>query len=617
MTSKHADQQKEMIYLLGVLTLICFALSGLEYYILLIQKVPEGMFWERITPYLYKYRIGLRYLPLLMYSLLVFSYFQTQEQKKILRPWQLAGGIVSLCVLIIVYFLDRLPLYEYLFPTTIFLFIGATPLWVIPISSSKLSRIPNPKRRVKTKFGFNLRLKDGWVNLANPFRGTLVIGAAGSGKSYSVGEPIIQQAIEKNYSGIVYDFKFPTLTHTVYDAMQSRDKKPIYTGKKRPVIKSVSFTDLSRSYRINPLKAENLPIMAYAKEFALSLISNLMPESIQKKDFWTRSAIAILTATIWYMKKNHPRYCSLPHIVSLLCNKNFDKLIALLDEDVETAGTISALSVALEKDADSQISGMMGTLQIILSDLNSPEIFWVLSGDDFSMDLNDPESPVFLCIGTSPSLADSLAPVVSLIITVCLKLMNQQNKHHSLVLLDEAPTLYIPKFEQVPATARSNKIATVYMAQDISQMVQSYGQVNADVIVGNLNNQLFGRVANQKTASYISKIFGSGEVEDISISHSSSGMGTMTRRKSKSVSHRKRETELLKAQEMMNMELGEFAGVVVGNKNESFVGKIQIKEGRVEELPAFASAEAREVQKNFERIHQEAQRILERGGSLV
>ena len=623
----NAKERNSEIYLLFGLCALFLSLAALEYYILWSGGGGEGLIWRKIIPYIYQYRFIIRFGGIILYMLSFYLYYQEREDQKEQKLDEanskvavfISGGLTGLGILLI-YSLDYLPYLDLLYPASFFLCLFSIPIWTNSLCTPSLKRIQNPRKRIKSKLGFNLKLKDGWINISNPFRGILVIGSAGSGKSYSVAEPIIEEAIRKNYSGIVYDFKFPSLSEVVYNSYLRENEKRKKIGRKereneeeiKPELKLVSFTDLKRSSRINPLKPENLPIMAYAEEFSLSLISNLMPESIKQKDFWVRSAHAILTAVIWYMKKHHPKMSSLPHVVAMICNKNYESLVKLLEEDPETAGLIASLSVALKAESAKQISGMMGTLQIALSSLNNPQIAWVLSGDDFSLNLNDPQNPVFLCIGTSPSLADTLAPAVSLIITVALKLMNEQHKHHSLVLLDEAPTLYIPKFDQIPATARSNKIATIYMAQDISQMIQSYGQVNAEVIIGNLNNQLFGRVANQKTADYISRIFGKGDKEVIEFSRSQSGEGTFSARRSKSYSHRIRERELITGPELMSLGVGEFVGLTASKRNESFWGKIQRRANQGQEIPLQGEVSERELQRNFEQIHQEVKSLLEK-----
>ena len=464
----------------------------------------------------------------------------------------------------------------------------------------------NPRKKETAPWGFNLRLKDGWVNIVNPFRGILVIGAAGSGKSHSIAEPLLEQAAAKGYTGIVYDFKFPTLCNCLYASLKPQGKAVR--------LRVVNFKDLSRSHRLNPLKPQNLPMVAYAEEYAQAVIANLRPDTISKKDYWINSATKVFSATIWYLKKHHPAYCTLPHVVALICHRRFQSLLTLLEQDLETAPLIADMSVAVELGAEKQVAGVIGTLQNALSALNTPEIFWVLSGDDFDLTLNDPDAPQFLCLGTDPSLSQTFAPVVACIITVALKHMNQAGKHPSIVLLDEAPTLYIPRFDQIPATARSNRIATVYMAQDISQMVQSYGEVNAEVITGNLNNQFFGKVANQRTANYVAKMIGREEKEVLSFGENISGrgMGMMSyESQGRNVNHSLQERDIVRPQEVMNQQVGAFTGLTVGPKgNQWFKGQIIRKASEAPSpLPPFATGV--NAPANFERIHKEAQALLQ------
>ena len=200
------------------------------------------------------------------------------------------------------------------------------------------------------------------MNITNPARGILVIGAAGSGNSYSVTEPLLEQAAAKGYTGLMYDFKFPTLTEVAYDLFARGGKNSLYV---------VNFLDLTRSHRINPLRPDNMPVMAYAEEFAQ----------------------ALLTATIWYLKKHHPDRCTLPHAIALLCSPDYEKLVSLLSEDPETASLVASLKVAIDKGADNQLAGVLASIQITLARIHSPEIAWVLSGDDIGLQLNDSADP--------------------------------------------------------------------------------------------------------------------------------------------------------------------------------------------------------------------------------
>ena len=398
----------------------------------------------------------------------------------------------------------------------------------------------------------------------NPFRGVLIVGGAGSGKTHTFVKGIIERSFEKEFSGIIYDYKYPSLSKIWYNLDKEHGDKII---TKHYVI---NFEEPQQSHRVNPLHPSYLKSVAYAEEYATAIINNLMPETIKKPDFWSRSAIALLQASIWYFKEHHPDKCNLPNVVTFI-QQNTKTVLSALREDDLCAQLISSILTAFDNKSEGQLSGTVGTLQIALNKINTPEIAYILSGNDFSLDLNDPKEPKMLCIGNSPQMQETYGPVISLICTVALKMMNQDNKHHSILLLDEAPTLYIPKLENVPATGRERKIAVIYVAQDISQIVDRYGKEKKDTIIANLANQFWGRVSHHETAEYISKLFGKQEVYRTSYSQgqnsgNSSGsgfFGNSSSGNSQSSTQSIVDQEVLKASDIYKFTPGTFATIIV------------------------------------------------------
>lgn len=304
------------------------------------------------------------------------------------------------------------------------------------------------------------------------------------------------------FAGVVYDFKFPTLAKDVQS----------FVNAKGSVLRHfyLDFNNPAASYRVNPLNPRYLPNTSYAREYAQAIISNLMKESIKKPDFWTRSATDLLTACIWYLKEERPDICDLPHVLAMITS-NDTALLKTLQKNVQTAQMTVSIYNAMERGADSQVSGVIGTLQGAIAQINTPELMFLFSGDDFSLDVNDPQNPIILTVGSYPTLTQTFAPLCSLVITVATKLMNQPDKHPSFVLLDEAPTVFIPNIEVLPNTGRSNKIATVIMCQDIAQLEDGYGREKADVLFASCNSHFYGRVASSKTAEILSKQFGKAD----------------------------------------------------------------------------------------------------------
>lgn len=608
------------------LAILCFIIVCGEYYFLTLEPI-NSIIYKYSLNFFAKAGFFCRSLFILFY-VLSFSFqrislakqlsnSKSKKARKTGPKTYVIWGAVFVCTSLALCTVHLHDFYKTVYPLAL---IGLIPsgYWVGKMLRRKSLTgfgIQNDRRKIENEYSFNFKCQDGsYVNVPNPFRGNLVIGGAGAGKSYSIAEPMIEQGADKGYCGILYDFKFPTLTNFAY-AHYSRVQSDVKFW-------IINFQDLNKTHRVNPLNPKYMPVSAYASEYALAIINNLMPESIEKPDFWIRSSNAYLTSIIWFLKKYYPQHCTIPHVVNLVVSQNYETLLNIIKQDYECASMIRSIATAVENESADQISGVISSLQVVLAKINSPEMCYVLSGDDFSLDLNDPNNPKYLCIGTSPTLVDTFSPVVSCICTVALKLMNQQGKRHSYIMLDEGPTLYIPKLDVVPATARSNKVATIYMAQDFSQMKKEYGQNQAEAIISNLNNQFFGRVASLQTAEYVSKIFGR---EDRLMTNESNnysrpnsiGFDLSQRTHAGStgagISYSLQERQLIKPQEVLNLEVGQFVGTTVETDSPNFSAyierdKIAIPEQLKNGIPDFASNI--DVTSNYMRIILEVKAIL-------
>ncbi|WP_167852133.1 TraM recognition domain-containing protein [Hymenobacter elongatus] len=473
----------------------------------------------------------------------------------------------------------------WLYPTAALLVLGAGLVAGVTRALHKTERfgLRTERRQQESEHGFSLATTDGgWINIPNPFRGTLVLGGAGAGKSYSIGEPLIEQFTEKGFAGLIYDFKFPVLAEAAQKAFVLADAKAVAAGEEPAHVQLhiINFKDLERSERVNPLRADKMPVVAYANEYARAIMSNLNPESIKKMDFFDTSANAFLTAIIWFYKKNFPTFCTLPHVVNTALHPDFTHVLSMLDSDPECGDMVRSITTAVKQRAEKQVAGVIASLQIVLTRINSPEIAWVLTpdearGEGFSLELNDKKAPKVLVVGNDPTLKETFSPVISCIVAVALKLMNQQHKHPSYVFLDEAATIYVPNLEVIPATARSNKVAMIYMTQDLSQMIDAYGREKMQVMVSNLNNQFFGKVNSLETAKFVSELVGKEDREMVSASlgRSQSG-GARGAGSSSNQSVSWQERNLVRLQDTITLETGEFIGQTVETDQPFFQGKV-------------------------------------------
>ncbi|GAB3309086.1 hypothetical protein GCM10027348_41000 [Hymenobacter tenuis] len=473
----------------------------------------------------------------------------------------------------------------WLYPTAAGLVLGAGLVAGVVRALHKTERfgLRTERQQQQSEHGFSLATTDGgWINIPNPFRGTLVLGGAGAGKSYSIGEPLIEQFTEKGFAGLIYDFKFPVLAEAAQKAFVLADAKARAAGKQPAQVQLhiINFKDLERSERVNPLRADKMPVVAYANEYARAIMANLNPESIKKMDFFDTSANAFLTAIIWFYKKNFPTFCTLPHVVNTALHPDFTHVLSMLDSDPECGDMVRSITTAVKQRAEKQVAGVIASLQIVLTRINSPEIAWVLTpdearGEGFSLELNDKKAPKVLVVGNDPTLKETFSPVISCIVAVALKLMNQQHKHPSYVFLDEAATIYVPNLEVIPATARSNKVAMIYMTQDLSQMIDAYGREKMQVMVSNLNNQFFGKVNSLETAKFVSELVGKEDREMVSASlgRSQSG-GSRGAGSSSNQSVSWQERNLVRLQDTITLETGEFIGQTVETEQPFFQGKV-------------------------------------------
>ena len=453
------------------------------------------------------------------------------------------------------------------------------------------------------KDSLNFKTSAGVINLANPFRGIYIQGGAGSGKSASIFEPIIKQIAEQEYTGILYDFKSPELTEKVRASYLDSIVE----------FRNIDFKNAHQSDRINPIAPNYLSKSVIALEYSQTLVNNLIPESIKKADFWSNTTKMILSGVIWWLKEEHPKYCTIPHAISLLLHTDTKTLLEEVSKNYEAGGMVATLRQSFEKEAGNQTAGILSTIQTAIAQLNSKDVFWILSGNDVDLNLNNPQKPTFLCLGNDSTLPQVYAPVISLIISVAMRQMNKPNQQKSVVLLDEAPTIYIPNIEQIPATARSNKIATIFGVQDFSQLVDNYGQDKAQIILANLGNQFFGRVTNGKTAEMVKNLFSK---EDRIFINKNTGTGTggtivhTQSNQSKGKSETIQERDRVKVSDLINLEPGEFYGIIAEGKPKEFLKTQFLEDFAENESNEKLAVTEQEMSENYFRIIEESKSLI-------
>ena len=355
-----------------------------------------------------------------------------------------------------------------------------------------------------TRFYYKKKWQRGWINVVNPFRATIVLGTPGSGKSFAVVNNYIKQQIEKGYSMYIYDFKFPDLSTIAYNHMMNHQNG----YKVKPQFYVINFDDPRRSHRCNPIHSDFMSDISDAYESAYTIMLNLNKTWVQKQgDFFVESPIILFAAIIWYLRiYKNGKYCTFPHAIELL-NRRYEDVFPILTSYPELENYLSPFMDAWQGGAMEQLAGQIASAKIPLSRMISPQLYWVMSASEFTLDINNPEEPKILCVGNNPDRQNIYGAALGLYNSRIVKLINKKGQLKSSVIIDELPTIYFKGLDNLIATARSNKVAVCLGFQDFSQLVRDYGEKESKVVINTVGNIFSGQVVGE-TAKTLSERFG-------------------------------------------------------------------------------------------------------------
>lgn len=412
-----------------------------------------------------------------------------------------------------------------------------------------------------TKFYYKDKWNNGWINIVNPFRASIVLGTPGSGKSYAIVNNYIKQQIEKGFSMYIYDFKFDDLSTIAYNhLLKHRDKYKV-----QPKFYVINFDDPRKSHRCNPLNPGFMTDISDAYEAAYTIMLNLNRSWIQKQgDFFVESPIILLAAIIWYLKiYEDGKYCTFPHAIELL-NKKYSDVFTILTSYPDLENYLSPFMDAWQGGAQDQLQGQIASAKIPLSRMISPQLYWVMTGDDFTLDINNPKEPKILCVGNNPDRQNIYSATLGLYNSRIVKLINKKGQLKSSVIIDELPTIYFRGLDNLIATARSNKVAVCLGFQDFSQLTRDYGDKESKVIQNTFGNIFSGQVVGE-TAKSLSERFGKVLQKRQSMT---------INRNDKSTSISTQLDSLIPASKISTLTQGMFVGAVSDNFDERIEQKI-------------------------------------------
>ena len=487
----------------------------------------------------------------------------------------------------------------------------------IDIFNEMNETFPQEERLLENEYSVNLpakyklkdKVRDSWINIINPFRGLLVAGTPGAGKSYFVIRHIIDQHLKKGFSMFIYDFKFDDLSRLAYNKLlKYRDN-----FRTAPKFYVINFDEPKRTHRCNPLEPHSMEDVTDAAEASRTIMMGLNRDWIKKQgDFFVESPINFLTAIIWYLRRYEDgKYCTLPHVVELM-QADYDQLFQVLHGQEEIRALINPFISAWKNNAQAQLEGQIASAKIGLARLSSPQLYYVLSGKDFSLDVNNPEEPKVVCMGNNPQKLQVYGAVLSLYISKTIKLVNRKGQLKSSLVFDEFPTIYFNNMDSLIATARSNKVATTLAVQDFSQLKKDYGAEQAEVITGIIGNIISGQVTGD-TARKLSETFGKIMQDRQSKSINSSDI---------SISQSTQLEYAVPASKIANLSSGEFVGLVADNPEQKialkmFHGQVQNDHGLIAreesgyvDIPIVQQVSQEDIQENYLKIKSDIAALL-------
>ena len=468
-----------------------------------------------------------------------------------------------------------------------------------------------------TRFYYKKRWNNGWINVVNPFRATIVLGTPGSGKSFAVMNNFIKQQIEKGFSAYIYDFKYPDLSTIAYNHLINN----MDGYKVKPKFYVINFDDPRRSHRCNPIHPDFMTDISDAYESAYTIMLNLNKSWVQKQgDFFVESPIILFAAVIWYLRiYKDGKYCTFPHAIEFL-NRKYEDIFPILTSYPELENYLSPFMDAWQGGAMEQLAGQIASAKIPLSRMISPQLYWVMSDSEFTLDINNPDEPKILCVGNNPDRQNIYGAALGLYNSRIVKLINKKGMLKSSVIIDELPTIYFKGLDNLIATARSNKVAVCLGFQDFSQLKRDYGDKEASVVMNTVGNIFSGQVVGD-TAKTLSERFGKVLQKRQSIS---------INRQDVSTSINTQMDSLIPPSKISGLTQGMFVGSVSDNFNERIdqkifhaeivvdVEKVKREESRYQKIPVitdFTDKDGKDcmkrmIQDNYNRIRNEVKQIV-------
>lgn len=630
MSSRKKESLSEAMIVIVMILFVLILVDYVIYNSIWIPSREAGVFVGVLTNILMKFNAAgfwkIRLLYMVAFSGMIYLVPRIRFRKEVdddKKKYYWIAYVLTSIFVCIGYFEDFYIYNLIIYPTILFVNVPLTSKAISLIGKTiKEESVFGAMSNKESDFSFKFGTDKGQLTIHSPNQNIWIDGGPGSGKSQSLIKPIIQQAGFAGYAGIIYDFEgdpresgAPVLGRIGYTSVLEGKKKGINGNLN---FSFINFNDLTKSVRVNPLSQRYINDRLDVQDLIQNLMANLSVNKDKGADFWEKYGTAYIYGITWFLFKNYKDKCTIPHVVCIALN-SIDTVLRWASQDRDTSMILAPLISAWKNNATGQLAGAETSGQLPISILLDPNIFWVMSADEFDLDITNKEKPKLLCIGNSKKQQQALAPAISAIITVIMKKMNSAGKVPSVFCFDEFPTVKVNGVDTFIATARKHKVATILALQDFEQAIRDYGEKAANILRTSCGNQFYGMTGNLKTAEYISNSLGEIKRENISFSTSAGG-------DSQSMSESLQREKVIQTRDIMGQSIGHFTGKIAGGEPPWFSAQFDEFKYDDIEIPSFnevfmkiANTGNKEldkeiiknvVQDNYDKIITEAEEIL-------
>ncbi len=324
------------------------------------------------------------------------------------------------------------------------------------------------------------------------FSNFLVYGGAGSGKTKSIGKPLMEQYIRSGFAGFIYDFKDFDYTRTAYNLIRKHGYPHEFYY--------VNFTDMNRTYRFNPLDRRNIKDRTMLMQLMEDVLGALMPPT-SKQDEWYTGALGILNGVAYRLWDEFPECCTLPHIVNFVMKADTGQLQEFLKLN-DISAMMAGAYLKAEGSEKTQAS-YVSTLSNYVAKLATNEnICYVLTGNDFDFNLIDPEHPKLFAISNNYATESVISPVIAMVMSIASRSFSMENRVPFVFILDEMTTFKVRDFEKLPSVLREYGAAFLLLTQFGAKLEKLYSKLDRSSIEANFGNIFLGRTLDVEALKY-------------------------------------------------------------------------------------------------------------------